>query len=130
MADRIFQEYLIIAVDFDNTLCESNWPHLGKPIMKTIDFCRQAKQAGHKLILNTCRRGRELEEALQFCRSYQLDFDCVNENLPEIIQLYGGDTRKINADRYIDDKNILPDQVDNIIGDLFPSGLNQNTRRS
>jgi hydroxymethylpyrimidine pyrophosphatase-like HAD family hydrolase len=128
MADRIFQEYMIIAVDFDNTLCESNWPHLGKPIMKTIDFCRQAKQAGHKLILNTCRCGRELEEALQFCSEHQLNFDCVNENLPEIIQLYGGDTRKISADRYIDDKNILPDQVDIIWNDISLPGLQENAR--
>jgi len=118
MADRIFQDYMIIAVDFDNTLCESNWPDLGNPIMKTIDFCIQAKQAGHKLILNTCRCGRELEEAIRFCQQFQLDFDGINENLPEIIQLYGGDTRKINADRYIDDKNILPDQVDNILKEI------------
>ena len=118
MADRIFQDYMIIAVDFDNTLCESNWPHLGSPIMKTINFCLRAKQAGHKLILNTCRQGRALEEAVQFCRQYQLDFDCINENLPEIIQLYGGDTRKISADRYIDDKSIPPDAVDAVLKEI------------
>lgn len=119
MTNRIFQDYMIFAVDFDNTLCASNWPHLGDPIMKTINFCLQAKQAGHKLILNTCRRGRALEEAVQFCRRYHLDFDCVNENLPEIIQLYGGDTRKISADRYIDDKSIQPDSVDTVLHEIF-----------
>ena len=32
----------------------------------------------------------------------------MNENLPELIELYGGDTRKINADFYIDDKAVNP----------------------
>ncbi len=38
-----------------------------------------------------------------------LEFDTVNENLPEHIALYNNDCRKIYADRYIDDKNILID---------------------
>ena len=32
----------------------------------------------------------------------------MNENLPELIELYGGDTRKISADFYIDDKAVNP----------------------
>ena len=31
-------------------------------------------------------------------------YDAVNENLPEIIERYGGDSRKIFADIYIDDR--------------------------
>ena len=32
-------------------------------------------------------------------------FDAVNENLPEVLELFGGrDSRKITADEYIDDR--------------------------
>ena len=31
-------------------------------------------------------------------------FDCVNENLPEVIKEFGSDTRKIFAHEYIDDR--------------------------
>lgn len=36
-------------------------------------------------------------------------FDAVNENLPEIIAEFGGDTRKIFANEYIDDRNVMMD---------------------
>ena len=45
----------IIAVDFDGTLCYSNWPELGEPNTMLIDYLLQEKAAGNKLILWTCR---------------------------------------------------------------------------
>ena len=35
-----------------------------------------------------------------------LKFDAVNENLPEMIKLFGSDSRKVFADYYLDDKNL------------------------
>lgn len=32
------------------------------------------------------------------------EFDAVNENLPEMVEWYGNDSRKVHADCYIDDK--------------------------
>ena len=32
-----FMNYRIIAVDFDGTLCYSNWPELGEPNMPLIE---------------------------------------------------------------------------------------------
>ena len=49
-----------------------------------------------------------LEEAVNFCREHGLYFDAVNENIPEVVALYGGDSRKVCADVYIDDKSVLP----------------------
>lgn len=54
----------------------------------------------------TCRVGERLQEAVEWCRGYGLEFDAVNENLPEIIECFGTDTRKVCADIYIDDKMV------------------------
>ena len=40
-----------------------------------------------------------------------LEFDAVNDNLPEIIEQYGNNSRKITCNYYIDDKAVLPEMV-------------------
>jgi hypothetical protein len=97
---------MIYAVDFDGTLCEIAYPDIGPPKQNVIDFCKQKRAEGHKLILWTCRCGKYLEQAVKWCRQHGLVFDAVNENLPERIAEYGGDCRKISADFYLDDKNL------------------------
>lgn len=47
-----------------------------------------------------------METAVEFCRSYGLEFDAVNENLPEIIEYFGSDCRKVYANYYIDDRAV------------------------
>lgn len=47
-----------------------------------------------------------MQEAVDWCRRYGLEFDAVNENLPEIIEEHGGDCRKVYYDALIDDKNV------------------------
>ena len=49
------EEYKIIAVDFDGTLCYSNWPQLGDPNRGLIEYLIRCQNLGHKLILWTCR---------------------------------------------------------------------------
>ena len=93
----------IIAVDFDGTLCENAWPEIGAANRELINFIRVEKMTGHKLILWTSRVGDRLNEAVEWCKQQGLIFDAVNENLPESIEAFGGDTRKIFADVYIDD---------------------------
>ena len=82
-------DYRIIAVDFDGTLCFSNWPELGEPNRPLIEYLRSQKNQGNKLILWTCRAGEALDKAVSWCREHELEFDAVNDNLPEIIELYG-----------------------------------------
>lgn len=38
-----------------------------------------------------------------------LEFDAVNDNLPEIIEFYGHNSRKISCDYYIDNRMLLPE---------------------
>ena len=96
----------IIAVDFDGTLCENAWPKIGKPKYETIRYIKQQQLEGAKIILWTCRSGEMLGEAVNWCYYHHgIIFDAINANLPYIIEKFGGDTRKIFANEYIDDKN-------------------------
>ena len=104
-------EYQIIAVDFDGTLCFSKWPELGEPNRPLIEYLLAQKRSGNKLILWTCRAGEALEKAVSWCREHQLEFDAINDNLPEIVEKYGNNSRKITCDCYIDDRAMLPDSI-------------------
>lgn len=96
-------ETKIIAVDFDGTLCANCYPKIGYPNRGLINYLRVRKQCGDKIILWTCRAGEILDEAVSWAEEQGLVFDAVNENLPEIIESFGSDTRKIFANVYIDD---------------------------
>lgn len=100
--------YNIIAVDFDGTLCAECFPSIGEPNMPLIYALLNKQRSGDKLILWTCRYGDRLQEAVSWCDSHGLKFDAVNANVPEVIDYYGSDPRKITADIYIDDKSALP----------------------
>lgn len=95
----------IIAVDFDGTLCKNMYPEIGEPNNALIEYLKIRQDVGHKLILWTCRVGDQLEQAIDWCQDHGLTFDAVNQNLPEIIEGFGGDCRKIFAHEYIDDRN-------------------------
>ena len=95
----------IIAVDFDGTLFDTEWPSIIKePNYKLIKCLISRREYGDRIILWTCRRGKDLEIAIDACAKQGLIFDAINENLPDMIEKFGGDSRKIFADIYIDDK--------------------------
>lgn len=95
-----------IAVDFDGTLCSQNWPKIGEPNTELIEQLKEEQERGTALILYTCRSGRLLRDAVKWSKEQGLKFDSVNRNLPDRIKAYRGDTRKISADLYIDDRNV------------------------
>lgn len=98
-------DYKIIAVDFDGTLCENKWPEIGEPNKELIAYLKERQAAGDKLVLWTCRVGEILDNAVAWSTEQGIIFDAVNENLPEVLELMGGDTRKVFANEYIDDRN-------------------------
>lgn len=99
------RNYSIIAIDFDGTLFETDYPTIVSPNLGVIDAAKWCKECGDKLILWTCREGPELDAAIQACREYGLEFDAVNDNLPELKEKWGNNPRKVSADDYWDDKN-------------------------
>lgn len=96
----------IIAVDFDGCLATNKFPEVGDPISKTISRLKQEQANGAKVILWTNRRDKPLDDAVNFCKELGIHLDAVNANLPEIIEAFGGDTRKIFANEYWDDRAV------------------------
>jgi len=105
MSDKLPFPY-IIAVDFDGCLCTNAWPRIGDPNMPLIENLIQRRRRGEKIILWTNRTDKRLEEAVHWCMEYSLRFDGVNENLLEVVDYFGSDSRKIFANEYWDDKAV------------------------
>lgn len=95
-----------IAVDFDGTIVEHQYPEIGKEMLFAFQTLRELEKKGALLILWTFRTGPELEEAVEFCRKNGVEFYAVNRNYPEEIFDESKVSRKINADIFIDDRNI------------------------
>lgn len=100
----------IVAVDFDGTIVKDNYPEIGEPNLNMIAVLKNLSKMGVKLILWTCRDDDLAQEAVEFCKSYGLEFNAVNENVIESKTLTGNDNRKVYADLYIDDKAISHDR--------------------
>jgi len=95
----------ILAIDFDGTIVHNAYPDIGKPIIFAFETLKKLQEEGYLLILWTYRSGRKLEEAVAFCKSHGLEFYAVNKSYPEE-ELSEKISRKINADIFIDDRNI------------------------
>lgn len=100
----------IIAVDFDGTLCESNYPYCGKPIMPVIRAITEEKKKGSIIILYTMREGKELDLALKWCKCYGIEFDAVNENC-QWAKEYFNNPRKIFYTELWDDRAFNVDDI-------------------
>ncbi|MFC7357682.1 BT0820 family HAD-type phosphatase [Jejudonia soesokkakensis] len=98
-------ETYTIAVDFDGTIVEDEYPGIGKPIIFAFDTLKKLQEEGHRLILWTYRNGKALDEAIAFCKENGITFYTVNKSFPEE-EFDPKYSRKINADYFIDDRNI------------------------
>ncbi len=102
---------MIIAVDFDGTIVTHEYPKIGREVPFAIDTLKKIQEEGrHQLILWTVREGELLQEAVDYCRERGLEFYAVNSNYPEGEKI-DGQPRKLNAELFIDDRNLggLPD---------------------
>jgi len=93
-----------IAVDFDGTIVEHAYPEIGKEMLFAFQTLKELNKLGANLILWTFRTGKELDDAVEFCRKNGVEFYAVNKNYPEEV-FDETISRKINADIFIDDRN-------------------------
>jgi len=94
-----------IAVDFDGTIVDHEYPAIGKEKLFAFITLKELQKRGALLILWTFREGAELQEAVDFCRQSGIEFYAVNRNYPEE-QWSDNTPRKINVDIFVDDKNV------------------------
>lgn len=83
---------MYIAVDFDGTIVEAEYPKIGREIEGAVSTLKYLISMGHKIILFTCRQDKELIEAIDWCLYHGIDLFDV------------GTRGKVYADLYIDDK--------------------------
>ena len=100
---------MIIAIDFDGTIVQHKYPEIGSEIPFATATIRKLIAEQHQVILWTVRRGKLLQEAVDWCKERGIEFYAVNKSFPEeeASEGYG----KVNADIFIDDRNLggLPD---------------------
>lgn len=102
---------MIVAVDFDGTIVKDAFPNIGEINADTVNYLNYLSKKGAKLILWTCRSGELLEQAVEVCKKIGLNFEAINDNLPEIVAKYGNNSRKIFADIYLDDRGFIPKEA-------------------
>jgi hypothetical protein len=109
----------VLAIDFDHTICISDYPNLGMERKDAGYYIRKLEQEGYGIVINTCREGIALADGIKWLHKNAIPYHYVNCNFPHIIEMYSADCRKISADLYIDDKCLtgLPEwsEIYNII---------------
>lgn len=104
----------LIAVDFDGTIVHHRFPSIGEPLPHAFRVLKRLQDAGHRLVLLTCRENEKnrgyLDEAIDYCREHGINFVSANENRREDDfrdhNMVLGGCRKVYADYYIDDRII------------------------
>ncbi len=97
---------MTIAVDFDGTIVTHQYPAIGEEIPFAIESLIKLQKQGHKLILWSVREGALLEDAIAYCKRKGLVFYAVNKNYPEEETDHPNYSRKLQADIFIDDRNV------------------------
>ena len=95
-----------LAIDFDGTIVEDAYPSIGKPKIFAFETLIKLQSEGYRLILWTYRHGKSLEEAVEFCRKNGVEFYAVNSSFEGEIFDDETQSRKIDADLFIDDRNL------------------------
>ncbi len=90
----------IIAVDFDGTCVEHDYPAVGMDVEGAVDTLRELNRRGHRIILYSMRSGDKLDAAVRWFKERKIELWAVNSN-PE--QGEWTSSPKVYADLYIDD---------------------------
>jgi hydroxymethylpyrimidine pyrophosphatase-like HAD family hydrolase len=105
---------MILAIDFDGTLVEHDYPRIGKPVPHALHWLKEFQKQGAKLILWTMRSGETLKGAVNYLKIAGVPLFGINCN-PE--QVSWTDSNKAYAHIYIDDAAFGCPLIPGIAGD-------------
>lgn len=91
---------MIIAVDFDGTIVQHDYPQVGAPVPLALDWLRQFLEHDVQLILWTMRSDLELNDAIEYMANNSIPLWGINTN-PQ--QREWTNSPKAYAHLYIDD---------------------------
>ena len=74
---------MIIAIDFDGTIVNHEYPEIGSEIPFATTYIRKLIEEQHQVILWTVRRGKLLQDAVEWCKERGIEFYAVNKSFPE-----------------------------------------------
>jgi predicted mannosyl-3-phosphoglycerate phosphatase (HAD superfamily) len=97
---------MIFAVDFDGTIVEHEYPEIGEELPNATPTLKALQACGHKIIIWTCRSGKELGDTKRWLEARGFIPDECNTNVSEWGKLL--DSPKVYADVYIDDRSFPP----------------------
>ena len=90
---------MIIGLDFDGTVVTHEYPNVGKDI-GAVPVLKSWIKEGHKIVLNTMRSGKELEDAVKWFEDNGIPLYGVNRTPG---QRRWTTSPKVHAHLYIDD---------------------------
>jgi hypothetical protein len=97
----------IIIIDFNNTITDrDSYPEIGNERRHAKRVINGLYDAGHCIIINTCRCGDAQERAQKWLFDHGIKFCHINENCELRKTKYSNDTRKLGGHIAIDDKNL------------------------
>lgn len=105
-----------LGIDFDGTCVTYDYPRVGKDI-GAVPVLKELVGLGHKLILNTIRSGKDLEDAVEWFKKNEIPLYGVNQDPG---QRRWTSSPKVHADLYIDDAALgCPIKYDPAVSDRF-----------
>lgn len=88
-------------IDADGTIFLHDYPFIHKEVPHAVRVLKRMADAGHVLILHTCRADEPYEEAKEWLKKNDLHFNSFNCN-----PMFESGSRKVYGHWHIDDHNL------------------------
>jgi len=116
----------IIAIDFDGTIVDDQFPEIGKLIPGAKENINKLYSEGYEIIIWSCRNGINKAKAIEWLVKNGIKFHRFNESSYHNLKEHDfKDTRKVFANMYIDDRQPTPlpawSELYNIIHEKLPT---------
>ena len=115
-----WEDRKIIAIDFDGTIVEDEWPEIGNIKHRVVEQMIKEEEKGTYIIIWTCRSGEEIQEMQNWLDEQCIPYDRINANAPWILDAQEAEKTMDNGS---DDVFEPPGEEDEKNNDE-PEGLN------